>query len=163
MNSLNNQIESRYSVYDVINWFLSKDSMSPKKLQKLLYYAYSWDLVFENNSSETITSRLFDNDFEAWVHGPVIPEVWSEYRENGRSAIDKIEGNYDNYFDEDTLDTLNQVWEEYGQFNGNQLESLTHQESPWINARRGYLPLDRCNEPISDKDIFECYIKRITE
>lgn len=29
------------SLTDAASWFLSKQSMSPKKLQKLLYYAYS--------------------------------------------------------------------------------------------------------------------------
>ncbi len=31
-----------YKIEDVANWFLAKDEMSKKKLQKLLYYAYSW-------------------------------------------------------------------------------------------------------------------------
>ncbi|MBT2600929.1 SocA family protein [Oceanobacillus sp. ISL-73] len=150
------------TVDDVINWFLSQDSMSPKKLQKLLYYAYSWDLIFNNDEVDELNQRLFSNEFEAWVHGPVIPRIWRRYKDTGSSLIDKNDGNFDGLFDEDTLDTLVQVWDEYGSYNGNQLESITHQESPWKNARQGYLPLDRCNVRISDEDIFECYIQRIT-
>lgn len=149
-----------YNIEDVANWFLSKESMTPKKLQKLLYYAYAWYLTLQNESSEELDNKLFDEEFEAWVHGPVVYSIYDKYRHKGYNEIEKFEGQLPQ-FDEDTLDILEQVWDEYGHFNGNELESITHQESPWINARKGYGPLDRCNEVINDKDIYECYIKRI--
>lgn len=90
----------------------------------------------------------------------MIPEIYNQYREYGFNEIPKFEGTTVD-FDEDTIDILNQVWDVYGGYNGNQLEALTHQESPWMNARKGYRPLDRCNEIISDRDIFECYIQRV--
>lgn len=151
-----------YQLDDVIKWFLSRDEMSPKKLQKLLYYAYSWFLTLENESSEELENRLFEEEFEAWVHGPVIYSVYDHFRHLGYHAIPKFEGETPT-FDEDTEDVLEQVWEVYGHYTGNQLESITHQESPWLNARKGYSPLDRCNVAISDKDIFECYVKRLEE
>lgn len=64
-------------------------------------------------------------------------------------------------FDKDTLDTLNQVWEVYGKFNGNELESITHQEKPWIEARKGLLPLDRSSTTIDNRIIFEYYFNRL--
>ncbi|PGW87625.1 hypothetical protein COE01_00665 [Bacillus thuringiensis] len=151
-----------YDIRDVTNFFLSKGPMSPKKLQKLLYYAYSWFLTFQNESVEELENKLFDNEFQAWVHGPVIPEVYEQYRHYGYKEIEPFTGEIP-VFDGDTLDVLEQVWDVYGHFNGNELESITHQESPWINARKGYSPLERCQKNIDDKDIFECYIKRIGE
>ncbi|WP_440118497.1 Panacea domain-containing protein [Paenibacillus sp. QZ-Y1] len=149
-----------YSVDDVIKWFLSKEEMTPKKLQKILYYAYSWHLTFQNENVQDLRDRLFPDKFEAWVHGPVIREVYNKYRDKGSQAIPKFDGEAPN-FDADTTDILNQVWGVYGGYNGNELESISHQESPWQNAREGYLPLDRCEVKISDKDIFECYVARL--
>lgn len=149
-----------YQLNDVIDWFLAKSSMTPKKLQKILYYAYSWHLTFENDGPDDINRRLFNSNFEAWVHGPVIPQVYEKFRHLGYNEIPRYTGELPE-FDPDTLDTLEQVWETYGHFNGNELESITHQESPWMKARDGYGPLDRCNEVIRDEDIYICYASRL--
>ncbi|MDU9695132.1 DUF4065 domain-containing protein [Priestia aryabhattai] len=151
-----------YNVEQVAQWYLSKQEMTPKKLQKILYYAYSWFLTLQNDSEEELDNKLFDSQFEAWVHGPVIYEVYDHYRSNGYQPISKFEGEVPN-FDEDTLDILEQVWEVYGNYSGNELEAITHQESPWLNARQGFGPLDRCDVPIDDRDIFRCYIARIQD
>ncbi|GGB41909.1 hypothetical protein GCM10011409_19320 [Lentibacillus populi] len=149
-----------YQVQDVINWFLSKDSMSPKKLQKLLYYAYSWTLALQNEDVENLENKLFDNNFEAWVHGPVLPSVYHDFKTFGYHDIARLE-DYKIKFDEDIEDILNQVWDEYGDYNGNQLESITHQEEPWKKARGDCSPIERCNTLISDEDIFSYYIQEV--
>ncbi|UDF17622.1 DUF4065 domain-containing protein [Bacillus pumilus] len=149
-----------YSVESVAYWYLSKEEMSPKKLQKILYYAYSWFLTLQNESSDELENKLFEENFEAWVHGPVINSVYDQYRHYGYKEIDKFEGDLPK-FDSEALDVMEQVWEVYGGYSGNELENITHQESPWLNARKGYQPLDRCRNEIEDKDIFECYIQRV--
>ncbi len=149
-----------YNLQDVINWFLAKDAMSPKKLQKILYYAYAWNLTIKNDSVDELNDKLFDATFEAWVHGPVIDEVYHQYKDKGYNNIPRYTGNTIE-FDEDTEDVLEQVWQEYGSYTGNQLENITHQEDPWITARQGYLPLDRCNEPITDESIYNYYIQQM--
>jgi len=151
-------MDQEYSAFDIARWFLSQEKMTPKKLQKLCYYAYAWGLVFFNESAENIENRLFTNRIEAWVHGPVIPEVYHEYSEYGYEEIEQAD--FDGEFSPDVLDLLNQVWQIYGGYDGNQLESITHQEGPWITARRGYGPLDRCNNVISDRDMMTCYGER---
>lgn len=149
-----------YPVEAVAKWFLSRKSMSPKKLQKMLYYAYVWVLTLLNESADDLNNRLFEEKFEAWVHGPVIYSVYDQYREWGFSDIPQYEGEVPKFADE-VEDILEQVLDVYGNFTGNQLESMTHQEDPWKKAREGYGPLDRCNEVISDESIFEYYIKRV--
>ena len=37
-----------YTVNNVSDFFLSKDTISPKKLQKLVYYAYAWYIALVN-------------------------------------------------------------------------------------------------------------------
>ena len=66
-------------VSKVANFYLSKQSMSPKKLQKILYYAYAWTLALLNDDEEHLNNRLFDSKFEAWVHGPVNREIYNRF------------------------------------------------------------------------------------
>ncbi|WP_026582113.1 Panacea domain-containing protein [Bacillus sp. J33] len=149
-----------YETQDVVNWFLAKEAMTPKKLQKILYYAYSWTLTLENDDVRNLDNKLFEADFEAWVHGPVIREVYEYFREYGYREIEKYEGEIPE-FSHDIEGILEDVWEEYGSYTGNELESITHQEAPWLKAREGYSPLERCTEVITDESIFSYYIQRV--
>lgn len=152
---------SMYTVYDIANWFLSNmKNITNKKLQKLVYYAYSWYLVFNNESSDNIEWRFFDNKFEAWVHGAVYPELYTMYKKYGSGSIPSYEGSLPD-FSEDDLDVLNQVLEVYGVFSGNQLESICHQESPWKDARKGLTTYEPSHALISDEAIFNCYSARL--
>ena len=152
-----------YTYDQVADWFLvkgSKGSISPKKLQKLVYYAYAWTLTLTNESSDELNNHLFnDGKFEAWIHGPVIRDLYAEYTNYGFNGIVKKVNKP--VFVDDIEDILNQVWDVYGKYSADQLESMTHQEEPWIKARKGFSPLDKCNNIISDVDIFNCYIKRV--
>ena len=49
------------------------DGVSNLKLQKLLYYAQAWNLAIHSK-------LLFNDPIQAWVHGPVVPSVWHEFR-----------------------------------------------------------------------------------
>lgn len=119
----------------VVNYFLScaNDSrgvrvITNKKLQKLLYYAQAWNLVFNEK-------KLFEEEIEAWIHGPVVPVVYTEFKEFGRLPIVRdVECNED-MFTRAELKTLREVWSVYGKFDGDYLEILSHSEDPWIIAR----------------------------
>ncbi len=153
---------SQYTYDEVADWFLSKGEgkISPKKLQKLVYYAYAWTLTLLNDSVDSLTNKLFDDGhFEAWVHGPVIHELYNEYAEYGFNNISEYKSQPT--FTEDIEDVLNQVWDVYGKYSADQLENMTHQETPWQNAREGLSPLDSSSNIITDKDIYNCYIQRV--
>nr|DAU06460.1 MAG TPA: hypothetical protein [Caudoviricetes sp.] len=155
-------VMAKYTYNQVADWFLSKDMgrISPKKLQKLVYYAYAWTLTLTNDSPDHINNRLFNNGkFEAWIHGPVIRGLYAEYADYGFNGITKKVNKIK--FTDDIEDILNQVWDVYGKYTADQLESMTHQEDPWQNARKGYSPLENCSNEISDVDIFNYYIKRV--
>lgn len=114
------------TINDLANWFLSKSSMEHKKLQKLCYYAVAWHYALYD-------SPLVDDDrFEAWVHGPVSPSLWFTYKDYGWYPIPMFKEGVD--FDE-TEEFLEIVYNTYGEFTGHQLESLTHTEEPWLEAR----------------------------
>jgi uncharacterized phage-associated protein len=60
--------------------------ISNLQLQKILYYAQR---VFLQAGS-----RLFDDDFEAWPFGPVVPSVYYKYCAYGTMPIDFSDGTY---------------------------------------------------------------------
>lgn len=145
----------------VAEYYLSKSAMSPKKLQKILYYAYSWTLALLNETVDDLSFRLFDDKFEAWVHGPVVPRIYHKYKDYGWDDIPKINNYNRSDFSGDVLDVLEQVWTVYGGFSANELESITHKEDPWIIARKGCSASSPSCSPISDTVIFDYYNNRV--
>ena len=140
----------------IAEWFLSKQSMGHKKLQKLCYYAQAWYCALEGEP-------LFDDVIEAWVHGPVIPALYQHYKDYGWQKIKTVS------FDEtklpdNVLEVLNAVYDTYGNFSGEQLEALTHSEYPWQKARgNDLLPFEPCNNPITIESMRDYYLKKYQE
>jgi uncharacterized phage-associated protein len=72
--------KEKITIYTISDFFLSKRALTPKKLQKLVYYAYAWFIALNNQSAEEIESVLFEEAPEAWVHGPVFPSLYAKYK-----------------------------------------------------------------------------------
>lgn len=142
----------KYSVYDIANWFLTKGEMTHKKLQKLCYYAQAWCYALRGY-------RLENTDFQAWVHGPVSPALWERFKGFGYDPI-RIRGQIKNVIALEDIELLEDVWDTYGDQTGNALEALTHREAPWLEARIGYEPNERCSIVISP-DAMASYYKSI--
>ena len=149
------------NIYKVASWFLmNSPEVNNKKLQKLVFYSYAWYLTLNNESAESIVNRFFNARFEAWIHGAVEPNLYEKYRKFGSRVIPN-ESKANTNFSPEELDILKQVNSVYGNFSGNELESICLQESPWKLAR-GDLPANvPSNIVISDKDIFDCYAARL--
>ena len=146
-----------YTVDNIADFFLSKESISPKKLQKLVYYSYAWSIALLNDSPENIQFKLFESEVEAWVHGPVVPELYRKYKDFGWQEIPQVKDFDESIFASEILDILQQVWDVYGGFTGNQLEAISHKEMPWIEARKGIPVCMASSEIISDKNMFIYY------
>lgn len=152
----------------VADWFIQQShqtdiTITPKKLQKLLYYAYAWGLVFLNETSDDLRNKLFDGSFEAWVHGPVDADVYQEYKKYGYQPIKEPIKNKINIDDENAEDVISQVWSVYGRFEADELEALTHHEEPWIKARHGLDPLTSTNARLNDEIIFNFYGSKLNQ
>lgn len=136
------------------------DLITNKKLQKLLYYVEAWSLVYH--------SSLVEEDFEAWVHGPVIPDVYQQFKGFGYSAIknEYIEGQTASEKMRHLLGASNLVQEQkdllfavlnkYGSLTSFQLETLSHSELLWIEARKGLKDFDHSSTVIN-KDVMKSY------
>lgn len=99
------------------------------KLQKLLFYVVAWHLVYTG-------TPIIEEDFEAWLHGPVLRSVWNYFKTYSTMFQDlpypdKININ----LTEEQKEIIDDVLDEYGDKTGYYLECLTHSERPWKVAR----------------------------
>lgn len=149
-----------YMATGIANWFLSHierdagDSITHLKLQKLLYYAQAWCIVLSGKS-------LFEDDFEAWSHGPVLPSIYHEYKHFGFEALPSCD--CVSNVQEAVENILDEVQRVYGEKSARYLEELTHHEAPWLEARNG-LPLEvRCSNIISKENMLHFYSEMLQE
>jgi uncharacterized phage-associated protein len=63
-------------------------------------------------------------------------------------------------FPEDVRKTLDEVYENYMTKTAFELVVETHNEKPWLNARKGLGPNDQSGRAIADSDILEEYSNR---
>jgi uncharacterized phage-associated protein len=123
-------------IHDVAAYILrAKGTMSAMKLQKLVYYAQAWSLVWDD-------APLFQDDIQAWANGPVVYALFDMHRGRYTVAPKWPRG------DADALtpaqqETVDEVLRAYGDFSGRQLSVLTHSERPWVDARKGLAPHER--------------------
>lgn len=143
------------NVRSIADWFLSKEAMTHKKLQKLCYYAQAWYCALYDGTP------LFNDEIQAWVHGPVVASLYPIYRGYRWMDIPKQEEVPD--LGEDAIAVLNAVWNAYGHLTGDQLEALTHGETPWRDARGDLAPWEDCTTPISCVSMREYYGKKYDE
>jgi uncharacterized phage-associated protein len=126
------------------------------KLQKLLYYCQAWSLAHDRG-------QLFKGKFQAWIHGPVSRRIYNRFIGRGMytpiTSADIICKPLTILPDDVAL--IASVLSVYGKFTGDQLEYLTHTETPWIEARRGVSPYERCVKHISEKTMRDFYRARL--
>ncbi|MBU0580866.1 MAG: DUF4065 domain-containing protein [Candidatus Margulisbacteria bacterium] len=132
--------------------------ITPLKMQKLVYYAYVWTLI--NNRKPIINEK-----FEAWPNGPVLPSLYNILKKYGSSPIDGEFLNLSNEKDlsklreslGEIIPILDEVYEKYATKSAFELVTITHNEKPWKNARKGLDATQPSKNPLLDKDILEEY------
>lgn len=119
------------TVFDTAKYILNKTGrVSTMKLQKLCYYAQAWSIAWTEKP-------LFDERIEAWVNGPVCPDLFREHKGKFMVSADEIaKGNADILLP-DQKDTVDKVLEHYGSWEPYELREQTHSETPWQDARKG--------------------------
>lgn len=142
---------------EVADYFLyiarkSDRSLNIFQLQKLTYYAQAWYLgLYE--------LPLFAEDFQAWVHGPILPDLFEIKRDWQPITQFPQKPN----FPLDIQEFLEEVWQVYGEHNSEELERMTCSESPWQDVRKN-LPRDEpCNKIIPKIALQQYYSHRAEE
>jgi len=133
-----------YDARAAADWFIDRaqqdgKSLTPMKLQKLVYVAHGWNLGLAHEP-------LVHDAVEAWQWGPVFRSIYREFREFGGDDIDKkavvLDGSTlesreisirDHQNDiASTEKLLQKIWKEYGGYSAGQLSSMTHRSgTPW--------------------------------
>ncbi len=112
------------TVFDLAKYILSKQgSMTAMKLHKLIYYAQAWSLVWDEEP-------LFREEIQAWVSGPVVPELYNTHR--GRFKLSEVDvtPSSKEAFNKEQKETIDKILECYGGMHAQQLSDLTHSEQP---------------------------------
>ena len=152
-NNYSNMEEIKMDILEVADAFLNLDSMSPKKLQKLCYYAQGWYAGLTGR-------KLFTNELEAWIHGPVSPKLYEKYKMYGYENIPRKDGDTK---DIELKGIIEQIYRIYGKLDGDELEQLTHKETPWLNARNGIESWVPSNKEIKFADLVDFFSKKFRE
>ncbi|MDI9348484.1 MAG: DUF4065 domain-containing protein [Candidatus Symbiobacter sp.] len=135
-----------YPAASIANYFLDKaandtdrqDPITPMKLQKLIYFAHGWHLGLFGRP-------LIKEDFEAWDYGPVVPNLYQQFKQYGKGAVtskafDDNKNESAPPKDERTRNLLKTIWDNYGHMDAMRLSRMTHADgSPWDDAL-GTLP-----------------------
>ena len=156
----------------VANWFIKQSqrdliqpNCDPMKLNKLAFYAHGWHMGITGK-------ELFPEDVEAWPHGPVVRDLYMEFKEFGRDPITRLgkrlglkngvpsfeipqhDGTLDSFFE--------QIWNVYGNKTGIQLSNMTHREGePWTTVAEQY-DYDLADKPIIPSEIIRAsFVRRI--
>jgi uncharacterized phage-associated protein len=94
-------------------------AIDPMKIQKLVYLGHGWHLAF-------FDTPLATQPVEAWRYGPVIPDLYQEFREFRAAPIDRP-AKASGELVRQSQALLNSVWQAYKGFTAVQLSMLTHE------------------------------------
>lgn len=139
-----------YSAIDVSRYVINysndkKYGISNLKLQKILYLIQAYFLIVEKQA-------CFSDAIEAWDFGPVVPAVYHAYKQYGAGNIPRI-SSYVDFDDQNIWNTrripyqkgilsqadrslMRDVVDMFKDYSASDLVTLTHNQSPWINAYR---------------------------
>lgn len=134
--------------------------LSALKHQKLLYYIQAWHLAFYEKPA-------FEAEFQAWIHGPVNREIFDQYKDSKylyseMNISDMTDAAVVDKLDDDIKLHVDTILDSYAKFSATQLEIMTHEEEPWIEARKGYASNQRCENVISNEIMHKYYASRLS-
>lgn len=110
----------------VKNYDIAPEYITNLKLQKLLYYVQAISLL-------VFDKKAFSEKILAWSYGPVVNEVYQEFKFNHRNKIlakDNIKK-----VSSGLHQVIVSVIESYGSMEANKLIDFTHEEETWKNTK----------------------------
>ena len=137
--------------------FEKSKEVTPLALQKLLYFIQGFHLA-------KFGIPLYEEDCCAWVHGPVYESVYNLFKEFKYNPIEDdrfvLLKNRHKELVPEVCDLIDVVLDSFGNYSGKYLESITHSELPWKEAREGLLDCEYSHVVIS-KDCMKKYYKEM--
>lgn len=159
-----------YDAKAVANYFLDlakKDgtSITPMKLQKLIFFAHGWHLALAGEP-------LIADQVEAWQFGPVVPTIYHEFKHERSGAITckATELDLESFKlvellvpegDLTARKIMDRIWQIYGALSAKRLSDLTHLPgTPWDSAIKAAGESLR-NVPILDAEIDKYFTEQL--
>ena len=134
------------NITEVTNYIISKIDVTPKGLQKLLYYIQVFSMKF-------LDYPAFTSSCKKWAHGPVFGKIYFQYKNYGYNVI-KIDCKEKFNIEKELLEISDEVIKNFGCYSANVLEYFTHKEKPWVNTTE--------NE-IIEKDLMKEFVLEICD
>ncbi|PNY86739.1 DUF4065 domain-containing protein [Staphylococcus haemolyticus] len=112
------------------------------KVQKLMYYIQKTSIALTGDT-------IIDEEFEGWVHGPVLPSLRGlfDYFVEDITSKNKID-------DTEEFIIENAIYQ-YGKYATWALREKSHNEFSWLNSRKGLSSNERGYNKLSIEDIKE--------
>jgi uncharacterized phage-associated protein len=114
------------------------NTLTPMQLLKLVYIAHGCMLGKHS-------TPLIHEPVEAWRYGPVIKPLYDRIKKYRSNPVEKVTNSFGGHISTHDLNSqenqvIQDVYKKYGQKDGIQLSSLTHQpNTPWdIAWKNGY-------------------------
>ncbi len=141
-----------YNALDVAEYVIQHcheigTTVSNLKLQKILYFLQAEFVV-------TKKEPCFWQQIEAWSFGPVVPEVYHEYKIYGGAAIPYIGGSEALSLTQNDRSHIDKMVEECSKYSAADLVRITHKQAPWADAYAPY-----ANNVISVDSIKKFFMK----
>jgi uncharacterized phage-associated protein len=137
--------------FELADYFLANsdkdEGMSHLKLQKLCAYAQAFSLVLFGR-------KIFEDDLEAWTHGPVVPRLYNHYWSHGKNPLptDVLPEEARRPFTDEELFVLETVNNFYGQFSAWTLRCMSHDDFPGDFNSKNVIPVnDICTKFTQNK------------
>lgn len=139
--------------------FKKAGEVTPLALQKILYYIQGMHMI-------RFGKELFQEDCEAWAHGPVYRKVYEAFRSFKYNPIDDtrfavVQNRFSELTDSEQ-ELIDMVVSTFGMYSGKTLERITHKETPWLEARENCMPEEHSNRVIS-KETIKGYFTKVSE
>lgn len=143
-----------YEVYEICDYVLEYVSkkhgtINVFKLNNLLYIMQASYLHYYNKP-------LFDEDFEAWMRGPILPSVWKKYGRFGGGSI--ISGDFQYSIRSEDMAFLNDIIEMFWECDESSLSDTLISQKAYKDAFELRIP--NCDiMPVIEKDAIKILYK----
>lgn len=132
---MNARYDSRVITHFIVDFCAAKEiPISNLQLQKILF-------LVQYGFCNTFNELLFEENFEAWQYGPVLPSAYAEFKYYGGEDINKrFDQSEFEIIVEDDKAEIEEATEGLSQKNPWDLVAITHRaNSPWSRVWKGGL------------------------
>lgn len=121
----------------ITNYDFRNDELKLQKLMyflKKMYYAYTGE-------------KMFDEKFQAWVHGPVLKSLRGFFDYKNSIEVDE------KLLSDTEIQIIEYTIYKYAKYSSWKLRDLSHEETAWNKARIGLKENERSSKYIKEEDI----------